>query len=205
MIYKNLNDYELLDKVADNEFATEALFEKYKNLIYGIAKKAYVHHQNTGLDISDLIQEGMIGFSTAINTFDDQKNTTFFTYARTCITRRIISSLVSASRLKHQLLNDSLSVELFDNDNNTDTTILSDNTSNPEKLLIEDEELQELKKKIKNELTDLENNVFDLRTSGFDYKEIAEILNKTPKSIDNTSSRIKYKIQKYLKEQKKND
>ncbi len=203
-MYKKLNDYELLSQVADNEFATEALFEKYKNLIYGIAKKAYVHHQNTGLDMNDLIQEGMIGFSIAINTFDEQKNTTFFTYARTCITRRVISSLVSASRLKHQLLNDSLSVELFDTENNPDTIILSDNTSNPEKLLIEDENLKELKKQIKNKLTDLENNVFDLLTSGFDYKEIADILNKTPKSIDNTLSRIKYKIQKNLEIQKKN-
>ena len=203
-MYKKLNDYELLSQVADNEFATEALFEKYKNLIYGIAKKAYVHHQNTGLDMNDLIQEGMIGFSIDINTFDEQKNTTFFTYARTCITRRVISSLVSASRLKHQLLNDSLSVELFDTENNPDTIILSDNTSNPEKLLIEDENLKELKKQIKNKLTDLENNVFDLLTSGFDYKEIADILNKTPKSIDNTLSRIKYKIQKNLEIQKKN-
>ena len=203
-MYKKLNDYELLSQVADNEFATEALFEKYKNLIYGIAKKAYIHHQNTGLDMNDLIQEGMIGFSIAINTFDEQKNTTFFTYARTCITRRVISSLVSASRLKHQLLNDSLSVELFDTENNPDTIILSDNTSNPEKLLIEDENLKELKKQIKNKLTDLENNVFDLLTSGFDYKEIADILNKTPKSIDNTLSRIKYKIQKNLEIQKKN-
>lgn len=203
-MYKKLNDYELLSQVADNEFATEALFEKYKNLIYGIAKKAYVHHQNTGLDMNDLIQEGMIGFSIAINTFDEQKNTTFFTYTRTCITRRVISSLVSASRLKHQLLNDSLSVELFDTENNPDTIILSDNTSNPEKLLIEDENLKELKKQIKNKLTDLENNVFDLLTSGFDYKEIADILNKTPKSIDNTLSRIKYKIQKNLEIQKKN-
>ena len=203
-MYKKLNDYELLSQVADNEFATEALFEKYKNLIYEITKKAYVHHQNTGLDMNDLIQEGMIGFSIAINTFDEQKNTTFFTYARTCITRRVISSLVSASRLKHQLLNDSLSVELFDTENNPDTIILSDNTSNPEKLLIEDENLKELKKQIKNKLTDLENNVFDLLTSGFDYKEIADILNKTPKSIDNTLSRIKYKIQKNLEIQKKN-
>ena len=32
-MYKKLNDYELLSQVADNEFATEALFEKYKNLI----------------------------------------------------------------------------------------------------------------------------------------------------------------------------
>ncbi len=198
-MYENLNDYELLDQVADNEFATETLFEKYKPLIYGIAKKAYYTHQNTGLEMNDLIQEGMIGFSIAINTFDDQKNTTFFTYARTCIMRRVNSSIVAANRLKHQILNESISVEILDNEKNPDNQILSDTKTNPESLLIENENVQEIKKILDRELTEFEKKVCDLKTSGFDYKEIAEILNKTPKSIDNAFSRIKAKVQKSLK------
>ena len=197
-MYENLNDYELLDQVADNEFATETLFEKYKPLIYGIAKKAYYTHQNTGLEMNDLIQEGMIGFSIAINTFDDQKKTTFFTYARTCIMRRVNSTIVAANRLKHQILNESISVEILDSETNTDNQILSDTKNNPEILLIENENVQEIKKIIDSELTEFEKKVCDLKTSGFDYKEIAEILNKTPKSIDNAFSRIKAKIQKSL-------
>lgn len=197
-MYENLNDYELLDQVADNEFATETLFEKYKPLIYGIAKKAYYTRQNTGLEMNDLIQEGMIGFSIAINTFDDQKKTTFFTYARTCIMRRVNSTIVAANRLKHQILNESISVEILDSETNTDNQILSDTKNNPEILLIENENVQEIKKIIDSELTEFEKKVCDLKTSGFDYKEIAEILNKTPKSIDNAFSRIKAKIQKSL-------
>lgn len=197
-MYENLNDYELLDQVADNEFATETLFEKYKPLIYGIAKKAYYTRQNTGLEMNDLIQEGMIGFSIAINTFDDQKKTTFFTYARTCIMRRVNSTIVAANRLKHQILNESISVEILDSETNTDNQILSDTKNNPESLLIENENVQEIKKIIDSELTEFEKKVCDLKTSGFDYKEIAEILNKTPKSIDNAFSRIKAKIQKSL-------
>ena len=197
-MYENLNDYELLDQVADNEFATETLFEKYKPLIYGIAKKAYYTHQNTGLEMNDLIQEGMIGFSIAINTFDDQKKTTFFTYARTCIMRRVNSTIVAANRLKHQILNESISVEILDSETNTDNQILSDTKNNPEILLIENENVLEIKKIIDSELTEFEKKVCDLKTSGFDYKEIAEILNKTPKSIDNAFSRIKAKIQKSL-------
>lgn len=197
-MYENLNDYELLDQVADNEFATETLFEKYKPLIYGIAKKAYYTRQNTGLEMNDLIQEGMIGFSIAINTFDDQKKTTFFTYARTCIMRRVNSTIVAANRLKHQILNESISVEILDSETNTDNQILSDIKNNPESLLIENENVQEIKKIIDSELTEFEKKVCDLKTSGFDYKEIAEILNKTPKSIDNAFSRIKAKIQKSL-------
>ena len=197
-MYENLNDYELLDQVADNEFATETLFEKYKPLIYGIAKKAYYTRQNTGLEMNDLIQEGMIGFSIAINTFDYQKKTTFFTYARTCIMRRVNSTIVAANRLKHQILNESISVEILDSETNTDNQILSDTKNNPEILLIENENVQEIKKIIDSELTEFEKKVCDLKTSGFDYKEIAEILNKTPKSIDNAFSRIKAKIQKSL-------
>lgn len=197
-MYENLNDYELLDQVADNEFATETLFEKYKPLIYGIAKKAYYTRQNTGLEMNDLIQEGMIGFSIAINTFDDKKKTTFFTYARTCIMRRVNSTIVAANRLKHQILNESISVEILDSETNTDNQILSDTKNNPESLLIENENVQEIKKIIDSELTEFEKKVCDLKTSGFDYKEIAEILNKTPKSIDNAFSRIKAKIQKSL-------
>lgn len=197
-MYENLNDYELLDQVADNEFATETLFEKYKPLIYGIAKKAYYTHQNTGLEMNDLIQEGMIGFSIAINTFDDQKKTTFFTYARTCIMRRVNSTIVAANRLKHQILNESISVEILDSETNTDNQILSDTKNNPESLLIENENVQEIKKIIDSELTEFEKKVCDLKTSSLDYKEIAEILNKTPKSIDNAFSRIKAKIQKSL-------
>ena len=197
-MYENLNDYELLDQVADNEFATETLFEKYKPLIYGIAKKAYYTRQNTGLEMNDLIQEGMIGFSIAINTFDDQKKTTFFTYARTCIMRRVNSTIVAANRLKHQILNESISVEILDSETNTDNQILSDTKNNPESLLIENENVQEIKKIIDSELTEFEKKVCDLKTSGYDYKEIAEILNKTPKSIDNAFSRIKAKIQKSL-------
>ena len=149
--------------------------------------------------MNDLIQEGMIGFSIAINTFDDQKNTTFFTYARTCIMRRVNSSIVAANRLKHQILNESISVEILDNEKNPDNQILSDTKTNPESLLIENENVQEIKKILDRELTEFEKKVCDLKTSGFDYKEIAEILNKTPKSIDNAFSRIKAKVQKSLK------
>ena len=105
MNYDEINDYEVLSMVADNEDATELLFKKYKPLIVGLAKKIYNNNQNTGFDLNDLIQEGMIGFSTAINTFDENKDTTFFTYAKTCIERRLISLIKSASRLKHQILN----------------------------------------------------------------------------------------------------
>lgn len=198
MNYDDINDYEVLSMVADNEDATELLFKKYKPLIIGLAKKTYGMTQNTGFDLNDLIQEGMIGFSTAINTFDENKDTTFFTYAKTCVERRLISLVKSASRFKHQLLNESYFVEDLVSDNKSLENLLEDSTSNPENKLIDDENTKELIKNIQKTLTNLESAVFELKISGFTYKEIAEILDKDSKSIDNAISRIKIKVQKYL-------
>ena len=198
MNYDDINDYEVLSMVADNEDATELLFKKYKPLIVGLAKKIYGMAQNTGFDLNDLVQEAMIGFSTAINTFDENKDTTFFTYAKTCIERRLYSLIKSASRFKHQLLNESYSVEDLATDSRSLENLLEDSSSNPESKLIDNENTKELIKNIQKTLTNLESAVFELKISGFNYKEIAEILDKDSKSIDNAISRIKLKVQKYL-------
>ena len=198
MNYEDINDYEVLSMVADNEDATELLFKKYKPLIVGLAKKIYGMAQNTGFDLNDLVQEAMIGFSTAINTFDENKDTTFFNYAKTCIERRLYSLIKSASRFKHQLLNESYSVEDLATDSRSLENLLEDSSSNPESKLIDDENTKELIKNIQKTLTNLESAVFELKISGFNYKEIAEILDKDSKSIDNAISRIKLKVQKYL-------
>ena len=178
MRYDDINDYEVLSMVADNEDATELLFKKYKPLIIGLAKKVYSLVQNNGFDLNDLVQEAMIGFSTAINTFDENKDTTFFTYAKTCIERRLYSLVKAASRYKHQLLNESYSVEDLATDSRSIENLLEDTTSNPENRLIDSENTKELINNIRKTLTSLESAVFELKISGFTYKEIAEILAK---------------------------
>ena len=47
-------------------------------------------------------------------------------------------------------------------------------------------------------LSPLENQVLHLYLDGNGYVEIAEILGKTPKSIDNALRRIRKKIKKYF-------
>ena len=203
-MYDNINDYDLLDKVSDNEIATEKLFEKYKPLIYNIANKAYQKNKKSGLEINDLVQEGMIGFSVALNTYNDSKDASFFTFARMCIISKISSSITKSKRQKHLILNESISVENISNNLNQKEKIFTDNGSNPENIMITDENIREIKNNIEKELTNLEREVFELKTTGFNYKEIAELLEKTPKSIDNAIGRIRTKARKYLTENKPN-
>lgn len=200
MNYKDYNDYELLSYVSEeSEEAKEVLFEKYNPLIVTTANRFYCYCKNTGIELSDLIQEGRLGLNLAINSFTEDKNTTFYTLAKTCIERKMISMIISARRQKHRILNESLSLEGIADLNETFTfqKSLEDNSYNPENILVSQESEEELIKEMSNTLTDLEIQVFELKINGFDYREIAEILDKDLKSIDNAIQRIKVKLRKY--------
>ena len=201
MEYKDYNDYELLNYVSENnDEANEILYNKYLPLIQTTAKKMYKYCSNKGLEINDLIQEGMIALNHAIETFDDTKDTTFYTYAKTCIERRIISEVIATRRLKHKILNESVSLDIA-NEKGEEVNIenlLGDNSYNPEQIIIDCEINKEFIEQIKAMLTDYEEQVFDLKINNFSYKEIAQILERSPKAVDNAIQRIRIKIREYL-------
>ncbi|MBR2833966.1 MAG: sigma-70 family RNA polymerase sigma factor [Bacilli bacterium] len=197
MNYEGLNDYELVSYVMNNEEATDLLFEKYKPLIYSVANKMY--KDNLGLDINDLVSAGMVGFSVALSTYNSHKDNLFFTYAKRCIETRIATLLKGATRKKYHVLNNSLSVEALEEEFNFDfDRMIGDSSINPENIVVDNENLYELITGIKKELTEFENQVFDLKKNGFNYREIASALDTDPKRIDNAIQRIKTKIKNYL-------
>ena len=196
MNYRDYNDYELLSKINDNEESTELIYKKYKPLIEKNAKRFLKYSKYTGLEINDLIQEGYIGLNRAIKSFNDTKETSFYTYAKTLIERKQISSLIGSNRLKHKFLNESIPLDItVSEDDNIDLKdLIGDNTSNPESVLTDKENINTLIEKIDEELTDFERQVFHLKISGFEYMEIADLLDKTSKQVDNAIQRIKNKI-----------
>ena len=199
MDYKTLNDYELISYINDqNEEANNLLIKKYEPLISKIANKMIISCPNTGLDINDLIQEGRIGLNHAVSYFDSNKDITFYTYAKKCIERKMISVIVATKRLKYKVLNESLSYDI-DNDDYNFENLLKDNSSNPENIIINSDSEALLIDKIKSHLTDFENEVFDLLIASFNYKEIAIMLDKNKKQVDNAIQRIKNKV-KLIKE-----
>lgn len=203
MNYKDYNDYELIDYVNDNnEEAMEIIYEKYKPLINSYANRMYKTSKQNGIEISDLIQEGMLGLNSAVKTFNEQKNVTFYTYAKSCIENKIISYFIANNRLKHKPLNDSMTIDVdYEQDNLIDfSNLVSDNTFNPEIVILDNEDKKETIQSIKKELTPLETSVFELMIKGFTYIEIAKMLNKDSKSIDNAFQRIKGKIKKMKNE-----
>lgn len=201
MNYKDYNDFELISYIRENsEEANEILFEKYKPMIVTLATKMVNYSPNLGLEINDLIQEGMLGLNTAINSFNENDETSFYTYAKTCIERKIISTMVSAKRQKHKILNESMSIEVYNDEDNSNIMegLVADNSYNPENIIVQTEDGNNLYEKIIEQLTPLEQQVFELKASGFKYKEIADILDKEPKVIDNALNRLKTKIKNLI-------
>lgn len=198
MSYEDLNDYELISYINESdEESKNILLKKYEPLINNMANKIIRTCPYLGIEVSDLVQEGFIGLNHAMGYFNEQKNITFYTFAKTCIERKMISVIISAKRLKHKNLNESISFDTED-DGMLDY-LLKDESLNPEKIVIDKKENDDLINLINENLTELERDVFRLMLSDFNYKEIANILEKEPKQIDNAIQRIKSKSKEIIK------
>lgn len=201
MKYSDYNDNEIINYISEgNEEANYIIYDKYKPLIYKIATKLHKKYcKNTGLEVNDLVQEGMLGLNNAVNHYQECKDTLFYTYAKTCIERKIISTIISANRQKHKILNESLSFEV--NIGETDLNLelfIKDDENNPENIIINRESKKELMTRLEQKLTNFELQILQLRMDGFDYKQISEIVDKDLKSVDNAIQRIKNKMKKIL-------
>lgn len=199
MNYRDYNDFELLSYIEENnEEANNIIFKKYEPLIISTATSMYKYCRNSGLELNDLIQEGRLGLNLAINSYNANKDTSFYTYARTCIKRNIITVVSQTKRLKNKILNESVSLEFPDDEKYKIESILSDNSLNPEEQILNYEGEKELIDKINSVLTNFEQQVFELKLAGFSYKEIAEILSKDLKSVDNAIQRIRSKAKSQI-------
>lgn len=200
MDYQSCSDEMLIDmyRVGDR-FSIDVLFERYKNLVRKKAKAMYL----AGGDSDDLIQEGMIGLYKAVRDYDDGKEATFATFASLCINRQMISAVTAYNRKKNTPLNSYLSFDLpantdDENDMRLVDVLKSDNDSDPESMYIDREYTLLLKKHLMESLSPFEKQVIELYLEGNDYREIANILNKPPKAIDNALQRIRTKASVWL-------
>jgi RNA polymerase sporulation-specific sigma factor len=184
-----------------DDHAAEYLLNKYKNFVRSKARSYFL----IGADHEDIVQEGMIGLFKAIRDFRTERLSSFRAFAELCITRQIITAIKTATRQKHIPLNSYVSLNKPIYDEESDRTLLDVITegriSNPEDLLIGQEDLHHIEDKIGEMLSDLEWEVLTSYLEGRSYQEIAEDLGRHVKSIDNALQRVKRKLEKLIAEQ----
>ena len=191
--YDTFSDEELIKKIRDgNEHAESCLYKRYIFIIKRISSSFFI----IGGSIDDLLQEAMIGLIKAVNSFDEDHETSFRTYAEVCIRRQIISAIRKTK--PYEVLN--MSTCLYDPANESQEMSILDeyadlDSLNPENLFICKEEKMQYYAKAAELLSSYERAVLTEYGKGKSYEEISQELNKSIKSVDNALQRVKKKIE----------
>ena len=191
--YQKLADEELIQKLREgDERIMDYILEKYKPLVLRKANAMFL----IGGDTDDLIQEGMIGLFKAIRDYRSDRETSFFHFAELCINRQLYSAVEASNRKKHVPLTTYVSFysQTTEEGKSLAETLLTDQMDDPEQLVIEQENFTAFWEQLREQLSALERQVLDAYLEGKNYRQIAEELGKSPKTIDNALSRIKGKI-----------
>ncbi len=183
-------DLSLLSKSGNSE-AEDILMERYKGYVRKLSHARYL----VGGDSDDLIQEGMIGLMKAVRDYDPEKGASFKTFATLCIMRQQTTAIDSAARKKNEPLNHSISISSEEWES---AVRMMREQQSPEEILVSNESSMELLGHLKDILSPFENEVLELYLQEKGYREIAEELGKTPKTIDNAIQRIRIKVKRYL-------
>lgn len=168
--------------------AADFLLEKYKPCVRSMSRARFL----IGGDTDDLIQEGMIGLYKAIRDYDPNKEASFRTFAVLCIARQQNTAIESSNRNKNRPLNSYVSLS----DEEWETAFAKMKEDSPEKIVIDREATDEAMRRIREALSPMERRVLDLYLQDHDYQEIAKIMQKEPKAIDNALQRIRAKVRK---------
>ena len=163
--------------------------EKYNGFVRKNSRAMFL----IGGETDDLIQEGMIGLFKAVQSYHPDKEASFRTFAGMCIDRQLYSAIQNSNRQKHMPLNSYISLS---EEKETDELEASW-WENPENIIIDQENTRSLEQEIHKVLSPMENRVLDYYLKGYSYIQIAGIMEKTPKSIDNALQRIRSKIRNF--------
>ncbi len=184
--YLTMSDEQLLKLSRDNcPQALDELSARYMKLSKGIASSLGVAPG----EIPDYVQEGMIGFLSAVYSYEEGRHTRFSTYAFACIRNRMLSVLRRSAAKGN--IPPSLTVSY------EEQSLQLLNELTPEEQIISEKNIQDILSAI-DRLSPQEKAVFRLQLAGLSYEEIAEKLSITAKAVDGTLQRARKKLRNAL-------
>ena len=185
--FVHMNDNELVECAKNgNSLALQVLIERYSDKVL---QKARSFKSLIGIENDDLYQEGMMGFVSAVYSFDNSRDVLFSTYASTLSTRKMLSAIRKINSTANLPLQSYISIE-------EEQDLFSDIPS-PEETLLSVERVNEINSFVEESFSKKEKKVFKLSVLGMKYSQIAEILDCTEKSVDNTIQRIRRKLRSF--------
>ena len=179
--------------------ALEALIERYRRFARSKARAYFL----VGADADDVEQEGLIGLFKAARDYRPDREASFRAFAELCVTRQVITAIKTATRQKHQPLNQYVSISSTrtseDGSERSGDDILEGHFApDPADEVVAGERMGRLRNSMAEMLSGLEVEVLSLYVEGRSYQEIGTQLCRHTKSIDNALQRIKRKLDCHL-------
>jgi len=179
---------------AGSRSAAEHLLTKYRALVEGKARTYYL----VGAEHDDVVQEGMIGLYKAIRDFSTERLSAFRSFAELCVTRQMITAIKTATRRKHRLFNQCLSLDspVLGEGEQLDLheSLVDAGALNPEQAVLARSFCQQVLGRVHEVLSDLEAQVLARYLQGMTYRGISEDLRCGTKQVDNALQRAKRKL-----------
>ncbi len=179
----DLSDEELAVLARENN---EEAFTRLVSRCSGMLKALSAKYCLGSLESEDLVQEGLLGLLSAVQTYRSSVDVAFRTYAYTCARNRMVSALRRRNGVEARSLDEE------------DEPSVSSGGDDPASLLVRQEELQQLRERLRVGLSPLEYRVLMALLSGYSYREIAKRLRITEKAVDNARQRLRRKLDSSL-------
>ena len=181
--------------------ALETLIDRYRRFARAKGRGYFL----IGGDSDDIEQEALIGLYKAARDFRPEHQASFRAFAELCITRQIITAIKTATRQKHQPLNQYVSISGVrgsddPGERSVEDLLIRHYGPDPADRVVSDERLGALRASMQELLAALEVDVLRLYVEGKSYQEIGDQLDRHVKSIDNALQRIKRKLEVHLAE-----
>jgi RNA polymerase sporulation-specific sigma factor len=194
---RELEDLQLVLRARNGDMsARDEMIRRYTGFVRMKASSYFL----AGGDAEDLLQEGLIGLCKAIRDFRHDKETSFRSFAELCVTRQIITAIKTATRFKHQALNNYVSFSNTpagqdpDSDCTLGDALPGSLVDEPSVQVISTEELKSLVFCLGTGLSSLEADALRMYLEGSSYEDMADELGCDTKTIDNALQRVKRKI-----------
>ena len=190
-------DLELINLIKDgDQEAAASLVLRYKNVV---KRQAAVWNGRIGdYDSDDLYQIGCIHLLHIAPSYDESKNASFPTFLEHCLKNRY-SDINRTSKTKPTTVSIDSAIN-DDQDKNSLRDFIPSKGLSPEEKILEDESSTEFFDKISSFLSKAEISVLNLYLAEFSYREIADKLKLTSKSVGNALYSARKKIKARLNE-----
>lgn len=184
-----------------DEEAVKVLLGRYRRLARARSRCYFL----VGADADDIEQEALIGLYKAARDYRPDRQASFRAFAEICITRQVITAVKTATRRKHQPLNQYVSISGVGSGDEASDRSLEDllddhRMADPADTVVLNERLECMRQSMAEMLSRLEVEVLRLYVEGQSYQEISLQLGRRVKSIDNALQRVKRKLEGHLSE-----